>query len=159
MNSNIEIVHASTDHAEEVAPLFDTYRCWSGQESDLGGALSFIRQRLSSSQSEIFFIRRHNQTVAFTQLYPMFSSMSLARIWIINDLYVVESARRTGLGTVLLETAVEFARALGAVRIRLETKHNNATARAAFEALGWQQDRDFLHYQLDLAESDVLKSS
>ncbi len=154
MNGKLEIVHALVDHAEEVASLFDAYRCWYGQESDLGGARTFIRQRLVSNESQIFFARHDDRAVAFIQLYPMFSSVCLGRVWILNDLYVVESARRAGLGTVLLETAAEFARALGVIRIQLEIKHDNTAAQAACESLGWKQDSEFLHYSLNMSESD-----
>ncbi|MEO2031102.1 MAG: GNAT family N-acetyltransferase [Planctomycetaceae bacterium] len=154
MTDEIEIVHALPDHTDDLAPLFDAYRCWYGKSSDLAGAQGFIRQRLTSNESEIFFARRQHQPVAFTQLYPTFSSVSMGRVWILNDLYVVESVRREGVGTVLLETAAEFARALGAVRLQLETKQDNVAALAAYEALGWTQDSDFLHYSLDVSETD-----
>lgn len=154
MTDEIEIVHAQPDHAGDVAPLFDAYRCWYGQTSDPDGAFSFIRERLRAGESEIFFARQDGRSVAFTQLYPVFSSVSMGRVWILNDLYVDSSARRQGLGTILLETAAEFAKALGAVRLQLETKHDNTAAQAAYEALGWEQNTEFLHYSLSVDDSD-----
>lgn len=154
MTDEIEIVHAQPKHASDVAPLFDAYRCWYGKESDPDGAFSFIRQRLAARESEIFFAQVQGQAIAFTQLYPVFSSVSMGRVWILNDLYVGESARRQGVGTILLETAAEFARALGAIRLQLETKHDNTAAQAAYEALGWQRDNDFIHYSLQVSDSD-----
>lgn len=154
MTSELEIVHAQPKHAGDVAPLFDAYRCWYGADSDPDGAFSFIRDRLRASESEIFFARMDDRPVAFTQLYPVFSSVSMGRVWILNDLYVDDSVRRQGVGTVLLETAAEFARALGAIRLQLETKHDNMAAQAAYEALGWERNTEFINYTLHVADSD-----
>ncbi len=137
-----------------MAPLFDAYRCWYGQESDPEAAFSFIRQRLHAGESEIFFARIDDRPVAFTQLYPVFSSVSMGRVWILNDLYVDESVRRQGVGTILLETAAEFARELGAIRLQLETKHDNTAAQSAYEAHGWERETDFIHYTLSVDDSN-----
>ena len=156
MTDKIEIVHALPKHVDEVAPLFDAYRVWCGEDSDPDGAHHFINQRLSANESEIFFARQCDQPVAFTQLYPVFSSVSMGRVWILNDLYVGESVRRQGVGTILLEAAAEFARALGAIRLELETEHTNTDAQAAYEALGWQKNAKFLRYSLKLSEHEVV---
>jgi GNAT superfamily N-acetyltransferase len=156
MTDKIEIVHALPKHVDEVAPLFDAYRVWCGEDSDPDGAHYFINQRVSANESEIFFARRCDQPVAFTQLYPVFSSVSMGRVWILNDLYVVESARRQGMGTILLEAAAEFARALGAIRLELETEQTNTAAQMAYKALGWQKNSKFLHYMLELSEDEVV---
>jgi len=153
MTEEIEVVHARPDHVDEIAPMFDAYRCWYGKPTDLDGARHFISQRLTLNEAEIFFARQGSNPIGFVQLYPMFSSVSMGRIWILNDLFIDESARRQGVGTILLETAAEFARALGAIRLQLETKPDNSAAQAAYEALGWKQDTEFLNYSLDLGDS------
>lgn len=154
MAEEIEIVHALPTHVDEIAPMFDAYRCWYGKESDLKGARHFISQRLSQNEAEIFIARRAGSPVGFTQLYPMFTSISMGHLWILNDLFITESARRQGVATILLETAAEFARALGAVRLLLETRLDNTAAQAAYEALGWKQDTDFMNYSLELTASE-----
>jgi len=153
MTDEIEIVHALPAHADEVAPLFDAYRCWYGKDSDPAGARHFISQRLMLNEAEIFFARQGDQAVAFTQLYPIFTSVGMRRVWILNDLFVDESARRSGVGTMLVETVTEFAKQLGAVRLQLETWPTNTAAIAAYEALGWKRDAEFLNYSLDLTDT------
>lgn len=155
MTDEIDIVHAVPDDVAQVAPLFDAYRCWYGKDSDPDGAHYFVSQRLAHNESEIFFARYKNRPVAFTQLYPVFSSVSMGPVWILNDLYVESSVRRLGLGTMLLETAAEFARNLGAIRLQLETGHDNTVAQAAYEALGWQRNTEYLNYSLQLSDADV----
>ncbi|MCH2204130.1 MAG: GNAT family N-acetyltransferase [Fuerstiella sp.] len=154
MPDEFDIVHAQSDHANDLAPLFDAYRCWHGMKSDPDGARSFIRQRITAGESEIFFASHNNRAVAFTQLCPVFCSVSMDCVWMLNDLYVTESVRRKGLGSALLETAIEFVRALGANRIRLEIKRNNTAAQAVCETLGWNLNPELLHYSLNLSDSN-----
>ena len=55
----------------------------------------------------------------------------------LEDLYVQESARRSGLGRALVEAAAERARERGCKRIELDVNEDNAPARALYEACGF----------------------
>ena len=129
-----------------VAPLFDAYRQFYGRASDLAAATAFLRDRFGHGQSVIFLALDGAEPVGFTQLYPSFSSVSLARVFILNDLFVVPSHRRGGVGTALLAAATDHARALGAVRVSLNTDVANAAAQATYEARGWNRDRAYYAY-------------
>ena len=72
--------------------------------------------------------------------------MSLARTFILNDLFVAPDHRRSGVGSALLRAAVEHARSLGAVRVSLNTDVQNAPAQATYEARGWKRDREYYAY-------------
>jgi ribosomal protein S18 acetylase RimI-like enzyme len=82
------------------------------------------------------------------QLYPVFSSLRMARALILNDLYVAEEHRRAGVARKLMEAAKAFAQISGAVSLSLETATDNAKARALYESLGYQLDAGFLNYSL-----------
>ena len=69
-----------------------------------------------------------NQALGFVQLYPSFSSVSMRKIWILNDLYVATNARRYGVGRLLMDRARDFARDTGALRLELTTARTNAAA-------------------------------
>ena len=88
--------------------------------------------------------------MGLTQLYPMFSSISLARTFILNDLFVSSTARRRGVGSQLLSAAVDYAKKLGAVKLSLATEITNETAQGLYQSQGWQQDEQFLVYHLPL---------
>ena len=55
----------------------------------------------------------------------------------LEDLYVREEARRTGLGRALVDAALERARERGCKRIELDVNEDNAAARALYEACGF----------------------
>ena len=81
----------------------------------------------------------------FVQLYPTFSSILAAPMCVVGDLFVIPEARRRGVGTRLLKSAVETARAAGAVRVELATAITNVPAQRLYESLGWQRDEFYLY--------------
>ena len=93
----------------QVSVLFDAYRQFYGQESDLDGSTDFIRERLASKDSEILLAVSEDKVVGFAQLYPSFSSVSMKRVFILNDLFVSPDVRKRGAGTALLKAAERFA--------------------------------------------------
>ncbi len=136
---------------DSLATLFDAYRVFYRQPSDPDLARRFLKERFQHSQSVIFVaLAEDGSAVGFTQLYPSFSSASAARIFILNDLFVKPEARRTGAGSLLLDAAANFGRAVGAVRLTLSTELTNAAAQALYEAAGWTRQADFYVYNLPL---------
>jgi ribosomal protein S18 acetylase RimI-like enzyme len=152
----LAVARATLDHLESVAPLFDAYRRFYGQAADLDGARRFLRERLERGESALFLAIWESETettptaVGFAQLYPLFTSVGMKRVWLLNDLYVAEAARRRGAAKKLMEAAREFAIKDGASKLLLETASDNAAAKALYESLGWQVERGFDHYALTL---------
>lgn len=142
----VGISHAVVSDVDDVALLFDQYRQFYGQVSDLAGARSFLKERIENSESVILLARRDEQAVGFVQLYPSFSSVSMRKIWVLNDLFVIPEARRLGIAAALMDRAVAFATESGAVRLVLATARNNAAARALYVRQGWREELEFVHY-------------
>ena len=84
----IEIRQAAIGDLELVVPLFDAYREFYRQQSDPERARRFLRDRLSHKESIIFLAFLDSSAIGFTQLYPSFSSAAMARIFIVNDLFL-----------------------------------------------------------------------
>lgn len=145
------IIRASIEHLDLAAPLFDGYRQFYKQPSNLDGARQFIKDRLIRHESVIFLalLDEHN-AVGFTQLYPSFSSTSMKRLWILNDLFVAPEGRRQGIGEALLERARQFAAEDGAKGLMLETAVTNTTAQKLYERLGWKRDTEYYVYNLTI---------
>jgi GNAT superfamily N-acetyltransferase len=146
-----QIRQATILDLDTLAPLFDGYRQFYGQPADLPRAHAFLAERVRQHESLILLARdEHGEGVGFTQLYPLFSSVRTVRTWLLNDLFVVSSARRQGVAAGLLDAAAEQARALGAASLSLSTAVGNAPAQALYESKGWQRDRQFCEYSLTL---------
>ena len=106
--------------------------------------------RLEQGDSAIFLTLDKSKALGFTQLYPSFSSIAMRPIWVLNDLFVVESARKMGVARSLLKEAERFARATNAARLVLATANDNRAAQALYEKLGWVKDEEFIHYNFNL---------
>ena len=133
---------------DTVAPLFDAYRQFYGQASNLDLARSFLQERCSGNESTLLLAEQGATPAGFTQLYPSFSSTRAARIYILNDLYVVPLYRRAGIGRLLLQEAARYALEKGAIRLTLSTAHANLPAQRLYESLGWKLDEQFRTYSL-----------
>jgi ribosomal protein S18 acetylase RimI-like enzyme len=134
-----------------LAPLFDAYRVFYGKPSDVATAYAFLLARFQQQQSVVFIaLQADGAAVGFTQLYPSFSSVSAARTFILNDLYVVPEMRRLGVAISLLDTAAAYSRAEGAIRLSLSTAIDNQTAQALYASQGWVRDEKFYSYSLTL---------
>jgi ribosomal protein S18 acetylase RimI-like enzyme len=147
MLNDIEIGQASRDHVGHLVPLFDAYRQFYKQDSDEAAAQRFLAERLEQRDSVIFLACHGQESVGFAQLYPSFSSVAMRRLWVLNDLFVIPSARRQGVGELLIRRAVEFARTSDACRLVLATGVDNIAAQRLYKKLGWMQDEAFAHFK------------
>lgn len=127
---------------DALATLFDEYRQFYGCTSDTKAAHAFPVDRFAHGESILFLAFQANEPIGFTQLYPNFSSISLGRTFILNDLFVHSSGRNKGVGTRFLHAATEYAKAIGAIRLSLSTATANITAQSLYQATGWQRDRN-----------------
>ncbi len=144
----VTVIRAELAHLNMLAELFDGYRQFYKQPSDLAGARQFLSERLSKNESVIFLALDGNTGLGFTQLYPSFSSVSMKRLWILNDLFVAPEARKMGVGEALMERARQFAIETGAKGLMLETAVDNFTAQKLYERVGYERETDFYVYTL-----------
>src|SRR2546423_399052 len=124
----IHIRQAVIDDASLITPLFNDYRVFYRQASDGDAAKNFIEERLLRNESVIFLAFDNDKAVGFTQLYPVFSSVSLKRAWILNDLFIDASARGKGIGALLLEAAKQLGRETESKYLLLQTQVDNYAA-------------------------------
>ena len=146
----VEVRQATVADLDLLVPLFDAYRCFYGQDSDPERARRFLLERFQHNQSVTFLAFDNGRAAGFTQLYPSFSSTAMARIFILNDLFVTPEARGRGAGGALLNAAAEYGRRVGAVRLELSTELTNHTAQAVYERMGWKRDTVYCVYRLML---------
>jgi ribosomal protein S18 acetylase RimI-like enzyme len=142
----MSIRKAALNELNSLTELFDSYRVFYKQEYNLEGARAFVRERLINEDSVIFIAFDDSNPVGFVQLYPTFSSVSMKRSWILNDLYVNASARKKGFGEKLIKKAIEFAEETGAKGVSLETGHDNVTAQGLYEKIGFKKESNYFYY-------------
>lgn len=146
--SAITVRQAVLSDLEALALLFDSYRQFYGRPSDLSAATEFLLARFNHGESAVFIAHEGNKSVGFTQLYPSFSSVSLARIFVLNDLFVDEHTRRKGVASKLITAAIDYASSLGAVRVSLSTATSNEAAQRLYQSAGWKRDEQFFVYHV-----------
>jgi ribosomal protein S18 acetylase RimI-like enzyme len=149
-NSQRKIRLATAKDSDLVAPLFDAYRQFYGQKSNLRLAKKFISERLKNKQSIIFVALLEKKAVGFVQLYPSFSSVSADKILVLNDLYVDHEARKLGVARALMNKAKDYAVKNKAQRLCLTTAKNNSKAKSLYESLGYVLDVDNEYYSLGI---------
>ncbi|MFD5507010.1 GNAT family N-acetyltransferase [Streptomyces sp. NPDC127051] len=95
-------------------------------------------------------------TVGFAQVYRTFSSLALRPMWILSDLYVDPSGRRTGAGRALLREVLRRAREAGVSGVQLETAYDNHVAQALYEAEGFEREEFHVYFHgLDVRGVEV----
>ena len=141
---------ATVDDLPRVATLFDAYRQFYGASSNIAAAHTFLAARADRRESVLLVAEDGRATLGFAQLFPLFSSVGLGPIFLLNDLFVAADARRRGVGGRLLEAAAAHAREAGALRIEIATQHTNVHALSLYQARGYAVDTAFAHLSLPL---------
>jgi ribosomal protein S18 acetylase RimI-like enzyme len=148
----IKIRIAQLEDLEPLAELFNAYREFYEETSDIGLARRFLQDRLNNKDSIIFVAEsagnenQAQQLIGFCQLYPTFCSVIAAPICVLYDLFVDVNIRKSGAGKALMLTAHEYAADNGYVRLDLTTAKTNLTAQSLYESLGWVRDDVFYIY-------------
>ncbi len=142
----ITIKTATIDDLDSIAPLFDAYRVFYRKESDLEGASTFLEERISNKESIIYIAFSGNEAVGFTQLYPIFSSTRMKRVWLLNDLYIDANHRGKGISKMLLERSKQLAIDTNAAAVILETEKSNDIGNQLYPSTGFTLEDDVNHY-------------
>lgn len=141
---------ATQKDLSELTRLFDAYRVFYGKASDPSGAEAFLTERMERGESHVLVAEGEAGWLAgFTQLYPMFSSVGMASMFVLNDLFVDDDHRRRGIARALLDAAVEFGREQGAAKLLLETGVDNNRARTLYESAGWELLTETCFYEYE----------
>ncbi len=148
IQSNYSVIEVQLTHITLILPLFNKYRKFYQVEDKPEEAEAFLRDRIEKNESKIFLAMQGDISIGFTQLYPSFSSLSMKRVWILNDLYVDEAYRKHGVGKMLLDAAKEFAVQTNSKGLTLSTGIENETAQSLYEKYGFIRNEHFYEYFL-----------
>jgi GNAT superfamily N-acetyltransferase len=144
--SSVSVRQATIADLDSLALLFSAYRRFQGKANEPEAEQAFLKSRFEHNESVVFIAHEGESPQGFAQLFPSYSSVSLARVYILNDLFVLEAARRKGVARRLLAAAEAHAWSFAAARVTLNVARENSSGRALYEREGWSQDAQFFMY-------------
>ena len=109
-----------------------------------------MKARLHHQESVILLATENRESLGYTQLFPSWSSVSMQRVWILNDLFVLPQHRNQGIAKSLMNMAKEYAISTDATRLILATEVTNKIGQNLYEKMGYSRFIDFYHYILKL---------
>lgn len=142
----MEVHYASANDLSSIVPLFEEYLKFYDRKHPIDEVTKFLDKRLRNEESIFLFAVHEEEVIGFTQLYPSFSSLSLKRCYILNDLFVTADKRKLGAAEALMEEAFAFCEQSGAVYISLETHPDNTASQKLYEKVGMTKDDEYWHY-------------
>lgn len=149
----ITIREASLTDLDGLALLFQKYLLFYKRKDSLENVRHFLRSRLTKGEAKVFLAfgaGNKKKPLAFVLLYPGFSSLSLGKIYILNDLFVEEQVRHTGIASKLIDASRDMAKANKALRLDLSTANDNKVAQRLYEGYGFIKDELFITYSYQL---------
>lgn len=142
----MKVIQARLEHLDQLADLFDAYRVFYKKTSDKEGAKAFLKERITQKESIIYVVEESGQLLGFTQLYPLFSSTRMQRLWLLNDLFVQVDQRGKGISKMLINKSKALARATQASGVSLETGKDNTVGNQLYPATDFVLDTEHNYY-------------
>jgi NAD(P)-dependent dehydrogenase (short-subunit alcohol dehydrogenase family)/GNAT superfamily N-acetyltransferase len=153
----MKIIKAGIAHLHLISSLFNAYRVFYDQPSDISKAFTFIEERLKNNDSIIFLATDYNEAegYGFVQLYPSFTSIGVDRTLILNDLYVKPEHRKKGIARQLLHITKQHAVKNSVHKILLETSISNEIGQKLYESEGYKRINGWATYFLEPPKLEV----
>jgi GNAT superfamily N-acetyltransferase len=90
------------------------------------------------------------RATGFATIFWTWSTLSASRIGVMNDLFVDERSRGTGVAEALIAACAERCRERGATSLDWTTARDNHRAQRLYERVGARRDERWLDYSLDV---------
>lgn len=141
---------ATKSDIKTLSKLFDDYRMFYKKESDLQSAENFLFERIQNQDSEIFVTENDsNEIIGFVQLYPIFSSTRMQRLWLLNDLFVSPNYRGRGISVQLIDQVKKLCMGTNGCGLVLETAKTNHIGNNLYPKTGFTLDTENNYYSWD----------
>ncbi|MCY7410718.1 MAG: GNAT family N-acetyltransferase [Chitinophagales bacterium] len=113
--------------------------------TDVEAAKIFLGERINNRESIIFVSLsaerqddKNEMLAGFVQLYPIFSSTRMKRLWLLNDLFVSVEHRGKGISKLLIERCGQLANETNAGGVMLETEKTNEIGNCLYLQTGFK---------------------
>ena len=142
----ITIRPASLNDIKPLQELFEQYREFYSMPRALSKSEQYLTDRLSQKDSLILMAFEQQAAAGFIQVYPIFSSVAMRQLWILNDLFVTSAHRKKGIARKLMQAIEIEAQKQSIFSIKLATQIDNVKAKALYESLNYKVIDKFDHY-------------
>jgi GNAT superfamily N-acetyltransferase len=146
VNNNLSVRQATIQDLPNVIPVFDCYREHFKQQKNPLAVEKFLFEKFEHRESVLYIVEQQTEIIGFAQLYPVFSSLTLQRVWLLNDFYIAEKYRRNGVGNQLFAALKEFCLLTKSKGIELSVEHTNIKGWTFWEKQGFKLDEAFRYY-------------
>ena len=115
--------------------------------------LALARVLIVDSKEGVQLIARDDAgtAVGFATVLWTWSTLSGARLGVMNDLFVAEGARGGGTADALIAACAERCSERGVTELAWQTAHTNLRAQAVYDRVGAKRDERWLDYSLAVA--------
>ena len=138
----MKVWRAWPNEAEEVARLLVGFRNYYGRDWPSDNAMLATVERLIEQPDVDFLLAAPEEAtpaVGVCQLRYRLSVWTAAPDCWLEDLFVEESTRGSGVGAALVEAALAKARERGCRRVELDTNETNERALALYRRFGFSE--------------------
>ena len=135
----------------QLLPLMRGYCDFYEVDPSDDALLAMSRTLISNAELEgvqLIARDRDGRALGFATIFWSWSTLSAARLGVMNDLFVAEDARGGGTADALIQACAERCRERGATSLDWQTAHSNVRARAVYERVGATRDERWLDYSL-----------
>ena len=147
----MNIRRAVVNDLDSLSELFDGYRVFYKKETDIPAAKAFLSERIVNNESVIFVAENDSkELMGFVQLYPLFSSTRMKRLWLLNDLFVKPESRGIGISVALIDAGKELCRNTDSCGMILETAKDNSIGNNLYPRAGFTADGDHNYYEWEV---------
>ena len=144
---DIKIIEADIENLEEITELFNQYMIFYKKPSNESKYRAYLKKRIENNEAKVYLaLNDDNVPLGFVLNYYSFSSVSLGKTIVLNDLFVKSKYRKNGIAERLINKTFELAKKIDAIRVDLGTAKDNFIAQKLYERIGFVRDDKFYSY-------------
>jgi GNAT superfamily N-acetyltransferase len=99
------------------------------------------------------------RATGFATIFWTWTTLSASRIGVMNDLFVAEGGRGSGVADALIAACAERCREHGASSLDWTTAQDNNRAQRVYDRIGAKRDEGWVEYSLDVSQSAATPDS
>ncbi|HVD48238.1 MAG TPA: GNAT family N-acetyltransferase [Candidatus Limnocylindria bacterium] len=148
--SQVEVRPIQPQELEEVLPLIAGYQTFYRAEPDVErNRLFFSRFLQPSDEGLLLGAWVDGRLAGFATLYWFFSSTKAADSVLMNDLFVREDVRGSGIGRALIEGALDETRRRGAAHLEWFTAPDNLKGQRLYDSIPGASRSTWYAYEVE----------